>query len=115
MNEKQLQRAMKLIAIAGDAKSMAIRAMSVAEDNHDIAEAKKILKEAQTTLHKAHNIQTAWMTAEMNGEKVEKTILLIHSQDHFMAADIMMTVADKFIGLAEQLELEHAKGNEADS
>lgn len=43
------------------------------------------------------------MTAEMNGEMVEKSLLLIHSQDHFMSADIMLTVADKFINLAEQL------------
>ena len=44
------------------------------------------------------------MTAEMNGEQVEKSILLIHSQDHFMAADIMLTVAEKFVDLNERVE-----------
>ncbi|MFH5811606.1 PTS lactose/cellobiose transporter subunit IIA [Companilactobacillus sp. FL22-1] len=102
MDEKQLKRAMELISVAGTAKSKAIEAMTAAEDDN-IKEADNILKEAREILHKAHNIQTKWMTDEMNGEKVEKSIMLIHSQDHFMSADIMMTVAEKVINLHREI------------
>lgn len=109
MDEKQLQRAMNLISIAGTAKSMCINAMNQAEKG-DVASARETLKEAKKTLHEAHNVQTKWMTDEMNGEKVEKSIMLIHSQDHFISADIMMTVAEKVINLHDevlQLKKEH--------
>lgn len=102
MDEKQLERAMQLISVAGTAKSKAIEAMTAAEKG-DLEKAEETLKEARKTLHEAHNIQTKWMTDEMNGEKVEKSIMLIHSQDHFMSADIMMTVAEKVINLHKEL------------
>ncbi|MCP8857497.1 PTS lactose/cellobiose transporter subunit IIA [Latilactobacillus fuchuensis] len=102
MDEKQLEKAMQLIAVAGNAKSMAITAMNQAEAGQ-IEQAQQTLVEAKKSLHEAHSIQTAWMTAEMNGEKVEKTIMLIHSQDHFMSADIMLTVAEKVIKLHQEL------------
>ncbi|APX71304.1 PTS lactose/cellobiose transporter subunit IIA [Companilactobacillus allii] len=102
MDEKQLKRAMELISVAGTAKSQCITAMSTAETG-DIKKAREELKEAHKTLHEAHNIQTKWMTDEMNGEKVEKSIMLIHSQDHFISADIMMTVAEKVINLHEEI------------
>ena len=85
MDEKQLKRAMNLISVAGTAKSMCIDAMNQAEKG-SIDEARTTLKTAKKTLHEAHNIQTQWMTDEMNGEKVEKTIMLIHSQDHLMTS-----------------------------
>jgi len=103
LDEKQLKRAMDLISVAGTAKSMCIEAMNQAEKG-DIDKAKETLKNARTTLHQAHNIQTKWMTDEMNGEKIEKSIMLIHSQDHFMSADIMMTVAEKVINLHEEVK-----------
>jgi len=110
MDEKQLERAMQLISVAGNAKSLCIEAMQKAESG-EINAAQAQLNEARKTLHEAHNIQTKWMTDEMNGEKVEKTIILIHSQDHFMAADIMMTMAEKVINLQKEIvQLKVAKG-----
>lgn len=102
MDEKQLQKAMQLISIAGDSKSQSIQAMQLAEDGK-IEDAQTKLKSARKTLHEAHNIQTGWMTEEMNGAQIEKSLLLIHSQDHFMSADIMLTVAEKVINLHKEL------------
>lgn len=110
MDEKQLAKAMQLISYAGDSKSASIRAMKAAEDG-DFDQADKLMKQAHDSLHQAHNIQTAWMSAEMGGEAVEKTLLLIHSQDHFMAADIMMTVAQKQIELQKEVKALQAKLN----
>ncbi|HIY91871.1 PTS lactose/cellobiose transporter subunit IIA [Companilactobacillus sp. HBUAS56275] len=108
MDEKQLKRAMELISVAGTAKSMCINAMNQAEKG-EIETARTTLKDAKKTLHEAHNIQTKWMTDEMNGEKVEKSIMLIHSQDHFISADIMMTVAEKVINLHDEIAQLKAK------
>jgi PTS system cellobiose-specific IIA component len=43
------------------------------------------------------------MSAEMNGERIEKSILLIHAQDHFMAADIILIMANKYINLYDKM------------
>jgi len=109
LDEEQLKRAMDLISVAGTAKSKSIEVMTQAEGG-DTDKAEETLKDARKLLHQAHNIQTKWMTDEMNGEKVEKTIMLIHSQDHFMSADIMMTVAEKVINLHKEINELKAQG-----
>lgn len=108
MDETQLKRAMELISIAGTARSKAIHAMQLA-DQEKFDEADAILKEAHSDFTQAHNVQTKWMTAEMNGEQVEKSILLIHSQDHFTAADILMTVATQYVVQAKKIQKLEAK------
>ncbi|KRL62017.1 PTS lactose/cellobiose transporter subunit IIA, partial [Lactobacillus psittaci] len=50
MDEKQLQRAMELISVAGNSKSLSIQAMNAAEKN-DFTKADEYLKEAQKYLH----------------------------------------------------------------
>jgi PTS system cellobiose-specific IIA component len=102
LDERQLQKAMQLISFAGDSRSKSINAMKMAEIG-EFERARLELSDAKKSLHTAHNLQTSWMSDEMNGAKVEKSILLIHSQDHFMAADIMLIVAEKYIDLNEKV------------
>lgn len=103
MNETQLEQAMQLIFVAGNAKSLAMNAILEAEKGH-LENAKNVVKEAKQTLHEAHAIQTGWLTSEMNGETIEKSILLIHSQDHFTTANIMIDLAERFHVLYSKLE-----------
>ncbi|MDU6522538.1 MAG: PTS lactose/cellobiose transporter subunit IIA [Enterococcus sp.] len=102
MDEKQLERAMQLISISGNAKSLAIQAMDAAEKKEFQLADEKLL-EAKKILHEAHNVQTEWMSAEMGGEVVEKTILLIHAQDHFISADTILLISQKLINLQKEL------------
>lgn len=44
------------------------------------------------------------MQDEINGKDVEKSILLIHAQDHFMAADTVILLAKQMMKLYERLE-----------
>ena len=44
------------------------------------------------------------MTKEIQGEPIEKSILLIHAQDHFMAANTVIELAERFLKLYERLE-----------
>ena len=85
---------MELVCYAGNAKSMALQAVMKAEDNNMEAE----------ELHKAHTIQTDLMTKEIQGGPIEKSILLIHAQDHFMAANTVIELAERFLKLYERLE-----------
>lgn len=103
MDESELKKAMQLISYAGTSRSQSVDAINTAEKG-DIEAARVKLNEAKKSLHEAHQIQTDWMTSEMNGKNVEKSILLIHSQDHFMGADVMLTMAEKVINLNEKLE-----------
>lgn len=94
---------MELVCYAGNAKSMALQAVMKAED-HNMEAAQDQLKKAKEELHKAHTIQTDLMTKEIQGEPVEKSILLIHAQDHFMAANTVIELAERFLKLYERLE-----------
>ncbi|MCR3760885.1 PTS lactose/cellobiose transporter subunit IIA [Clostridium felsineum] len=101
MNEKDAERAMELIYIAGNSKSIAIQSIILAEDGK-IKEAKEKFKEAKEELHKAHDIQTTLLNKEVNGEVIEKTILLIHAQDHFMSASTVIELTERFIRMYER-------------
>ncbi|WP_239256511.1 PTS lactose/cellobiose transporter subunit IIA [Listeria ilorinensis] len=103
MNEQTLEQAMQLIFIAGNAKSKAMEAIGKAE-NGELEEAAAGLKASRKELHQAHKIQTDMLTAEMNGEMLEKTILLIHAQDHFMAANTTIDLAEKFLRIYQKME-----------
>ncbi|WP_099223155.1 PTS lactose/cellobiose transporter subunit IIA [Listeria costaricensis] len=103
MNEQTLEQAMQLIFIAGNAKSKAMEAIGKAE-NGELEEAAADLKASRKELHQAHKIQTDMLTTEMNGEMLEKTILLIHAQDHFMAANTTIDLAEKFLHIYQKME-----------
>ncbi|WP_054663555.1 PTS lactose/cellobiose transporter subunit IIA [Lacticaseibacillus camelliae] len=96
MNEEGAQVAMKIIYYAGNAKSSALQAIDAAfSGDQDKATAK--LAEAKKQLNSAHNIQTSLMTDEMNGKMIEKSIILIHAQDQFMAANTEIELGERLI------------------
>lgn len=102
MDEKYLQQSMELIYFAGNAKSLAMEAIGKAEENN-FESAENKLQEAKKELHKSHKIQTSLMQEELEGVEIEKSILLIHSQDHFMSASLCCDLARKFINLHKKI------------
>ena len=60
-------------------------------------------EEAGKEIGEAHDIQTAMMSAECDGENVEKSILLIHAQDHFMTALAVRDMAQLMVEMYENL------------
>ncbi|MBC1478206.1 PTS lactose/cellobiose transporter subunit IIA [Listeria welshimeri] len=98
MNDLESQIAMELIFHSGNAKSTAMQAIIKAESDN-IVEGKELIKQARKELNAAHSIQTKLMTDEMNGNTIEKTILLIHAQDHFMAATLTIDLGERMIKL----------------
>lgn len=96
MNDDLLNRVMDLISISGESRSIAMSAI-VDSEKGNIDEAASKIKQAKKNIHKAHNIQTSFITQEMNGDNIDKSILLIHSQDHFMNALTVIDLAERIV------------------
>ncbi|MDQ0151084.1 PTS lactose/cellobiose transporter subunit IIA [Eubacterium multiforme] len=101
MDEKIVMDSMELILNSGNGKTLAIEAVKSLIKDNNIEEARKKLKEAENEIGKAHNIQTGFLHKEMSGENLEKSILLIHAQDHFMNA---MTIKDMAVIMVDMYE-----------
>lgn len=74
---------MDIIINAGEAKGYAYEALSKAKEGK-FDEVDGLLEKAEEALGRAHDIQTALLTREANGEKINVSILFVHSQDHLM-------------------------------
>ena len=51
----------------------------------------------------AHQMQTDLISAECDGQEVEKSVLLIHAQDHFMTALAVRDIANLMVDMYESL------------
>jgi PTS system cellobiose-specific IIA component len=105
MDEKIIEKSMELILCAGNGKSIAIDAIRKLLDSGDVGEARKEIKEAGKEIGKAHEIQTSLLQSEMAGENLEKSILLIHAQDHFMNALTIRDMSSLMIDMYEKLKV----------
>jgi cellobiose PTS system EIIA component len=103
MDEKVVEQSMELIMSAGDGKAMAVEAFRTLLKDGDVDSAKKQLKEAGKRIGEAHAIQTSLLQSEMSGEQIEKSILLIHAQDHFMNALTIRDMTQLLIELYEKV------------
>ncbi|MFU0789689.1 PTS lactose/cellobiose transporter subunit IIA [Virgibacillus proomii] len=99
-----------IISHGGDAKSIAYEALELAY-NGDFDLANKKMEEANQTLTKAHNTQTKLIQAEINGGKVEMSLLMVHAQDHLMAAISEMSLIEQMIKILNRVDqLEKKQG-----
>lgn len=104
MNNEELEKSiMELIFISGNAKSIGLQAIMCAEEGK-FKEAEQKYNSAKAELHKAHEIQTKFLNTEINGECIEKSILLIHAQDHFMSANTILELVERFIKLYKKID-----------
>lgn len=91
-----------LIANAGNAKSLVYEAIGEAEKgNFDRSE--ELLKEANESLLLAHHTQTELITKEINGDKVEVSLLLVHAEDHLSAAFEIKNLAEYIIRIYKKI------------
>ncbi len=100
----------ELISFGGNARALAFDALKEAE-NENFSEAKKLMEEAEAELNKAHNTQTKLIQSEINGEEFEKSLLLIHAQDHLMTAISEQGLIRHMIRILEKVE-EKMKGED---
>ncbi|ABR50267.1 phosphotransferase system PTS, lactose/cellobiose-specific IIA subunit [Alkaliphilus metalliredigens QYMF] len=85
----------QIILHAGNARGEAYDALKAAKEK-DFEKAQKHLEEAEKEAGIAHRAQTEIIQGEINGKKVEMSLLFVHAQDHLMTA-----IAEK--GLIENM------------
>ncbi len=103
MDEKVVEQSMQLILHSGTGRSMVIEAVRNLMKDGNVEAAKQKISEGGKEIGEAHDIQTAMMSAECDGENVEKSILLIHAQDHFMTALAVRDMAQLMVEMFENL------------
>lgn len=87
----------QLILHSGNARSCAMEAIAMQKQGKS-SDAQDKLKEAEHEFVAAHKIQTALIQQEVNGEKFDIPMILIHAQDHLMTS---MTTKDLAIEIVE--------------
>jgi len=96
------QMIFEIIANAGDARAVTYQALDkVQEENLD--EAYELIDEAEKTMNKAHNVQTELIQEEIQGNKVDGGLLMIHAQDHLMTAVAEHQMVKRMIPIFEKL------------
>lgn len=91
---------MNIIVNAGNARSNCIKAMKLATAR-DYEQAMALYHESKEALVVAHNTQTQLIQKEINGNKNELTLLMIHAQDHLMDALVMKDMTELFLQESE--------------
>ena len=89
---------MRLVVNGGNARSTAIEALRAAKVG-DFKKADELMEEADTILKEAHEIQTEMIQNELNGNKVEVGLLMVHAQDHLMNAMTVMDLCKEMIDI----------------
>lgn len=94
--------AMQIIANSGEGRSKAFEALKKARTHH-FDEAKELLDQAQVAISQAHQVQTQLIVDEANGQKNEFSILLVHSQDHFMTSMLAYDLICELVNMYEKI------------
>jgi cellobiose PTS system EIIA component len=86
-NEKLEEIAMMIIANSGAARSDFFEALEEAKKYHFDAADKK-LKDAEESLHTAHESHRELLKMDSKGEVESMSVLLAHAQDHLMSSTL---------------------------
>ena len=100
--EVNLETIMGLIINGGNAKSDAMEAIHAAKKG-DFALAETKLVDADKALVEAHHSQTGLLTQEAQGNNMQVTLLMVHSQDHLMNAITFLDLAKEIVDLYKKM------------
>lgn len=110
INEKLEEIAMMIIANSGEARSNSFGALEEAKKGNYSA-AEKMLKEAEASLHVAHESHSELLKMDCNGEVDKVSILLAHAQDHLMSSALAKELIREMIILYQDREDGMVTGN----
>lgn len=92
----------EIITNGGTAKGLVYEAISESSKGN-YEEAKKLLKEADEYLLKAHKIQTHLIQEEAKGNNMNVTVLFVHAQDHLMTSLEVRNLAENLIEMNKKI------------
>ena len=107
MTEKdQLQqKAFKIIAEAGSAKSLAILALQAAKQKQ-MKETEQKLAEARKYFNEAHHYHRDLIQKEAQGIDVQLSLIFMHAEDQLMSTETIIILVEEMI---EMYQLIHEK------
>ncbi|MDR0381898.1 MAG: PTS lactose/cellobiose transporter subunit IIA [Oscillospiraceae bacterium] len=97
-----LEKAMSLIASAGDSKSHSMEAIACAKEGR-FEDAHACIERARHAMISAHDQQTDLIRGEVEGRGEAVTLLMVHAQDHLNGALLMREMAEEFVVLYQTL------------
>lgn len=101
---EEMQRlSFEIILHAGNARSCAMEAISLAK-KYNFTKAHEKIAEAEEAFIKAHQEQTNLILAEVNGERLDISMILIHAQDHLMTAITVKDLANEMIDMYKKMK-----------
>lgn len=87
---------LQVISNAGEARSQCMCALESAR-NGRFEEAERYLNEASERMRAAHHIHTDLITKEANGELQRIGLILVHSEDIMMGAEVTSALAREMV------------------
>ena len=100
MNEYELT-IFKIISSSGDARGDAFEALRLARLGDFIAAENK-MNEAKEKSLEAHSAQTQLITEEINGNKQDISLLMVHAQDHLMTSLLARDLIEEMIEMLKE-------------
>lgn len=97
------QNSFEIILYAGNAKELAIQAISLAKKG-GYQEAEECLLKAKEQLIQTHEQHKELLVRLANGEKVEVDLLMVHAEDYLSSAQQQTWIAEEMIDLYKRLE-----------
>lgn len=96
------QMIFEIISSAGEARDLTYQALDQVNDGN-IEEAYELIDTAEKTMNTAHNVQTKLIQSEVQGEKIDGGLLMIHAQDHMMTAIAEHQMVKRMLPIFEKL------------
>jgi len=100
--EEVVLASFQIIGYSGEALDYFQKAIDAAKENK-FDEARELMKTGKESINEAHKVQTQMLTEQANGEDVEVSVILLHSQDHLMTTLTYQRMANEYIELYERL------------
>lgn len=102
MNEIELV-CFRMISALGAARSAFMEAI-VAAKKGNFEEAQSLIEEGQQQRLKGHQIHFELLQKDSSGNKVPFSLLLLHSEDQLMSAEILQVTSEEILALYQRLE-----------
>jgi len=100
--EDAVMASFQIIGYSGEALDYFQKAIDAAKENK-FDEARKLMTTGKESVNEAHKVQTQMLTQQANGEDVEVSVILVHSQDHLMTTLTYQRMTNEYIELYERL------------
>lgn len=103
MEKQELQAiSFQLVANVGEASAHFSDAIQYAREGK-FEDAENEMSAANECIIRAHESQTDLLRAEVSGEEIEFSLLLVHAQDHLMTTITFGRLAEEFVRLYREV------------